>query len=335
MSGNRTKRRWVASVWMVAIAAAILFLPAGSRAAAFEQRSTPAGGPFAVGRMTKTFVDTTRPTMPNGTFPGAPTRTLSTLILYPAQGDPSSTADVDNAPPVRGFRFPLVVFSHGFGSSGPEYEPLLRFWAAAGYVVAAPTFPLSSEDAPGGSNLFDYLNQPGDVSFVITQMLNLDRTDRGLRNLIDEHDVGAAGHSLGAITTLGVTYNTCCQDPRIEAAVSISGIRLPFGSSTFFTGLQAPVAPLMLVHGNADQTVPYGASVGIFADAPPPKFFQTLVGAPHTPFRAPWRDPMVTSVTDFLDRYLKNDQRALTQLETDAAVPGVTTFQEEVGSRHP
>jgi hypothetical protein len=91
----------------------------------------------------------------------------------------------------------------------------------------------------------------------------------------------------------------------------------------------------MLVHGNADQTVPYGASVGVFADASPPKFFETLVGAPHTPFRPPWLEPMVTSVTDFLDRYLKNDQRALTQLETDAAVPGVTTFQEEVGTPHP
>jgi dienelactone hydrolase len=331
---RRAKRRWAASVWVVAIATAILFAPAGSGAAQIEQRSSPADGPFAVGRMTETFVDTSRPTMPNGAYPGAPTRTLPTLILYPAQGDPSSTADVDNAPPVRGFRFPLVVFSHGFGSSGPAYEPLLRYWAAAGYVVAAPTFPLSSDDAPGGSNLLDYLNQPGDVSFVITQMMGLDRTDRALRNLIDEHDVGAAGHSLGAITTLGLTYNTCCQDPRIEAAVSLAGIRLPFDGGTFFTGLQAPSAPLLLVHGNADQTVPYGASVGIFADAPPAKFFETLVGAPHTPFRPPWLDPIVKSVTDFLDRYLKNDRLALAQLETDAAVPGITTFQEELDASH-
>src|SRR5262245_63163135 len=149
MSGSHTKRRWAASAWMVAIATAVLFVPAGARAASFEQRSTPGDGPFAVGRMTETFVDTTRPTMPNGTFPGAPTRTLSTLILYPAQGDPSSTADVDNAPPVRGFRFPLVVFSHGFGSSGHEDEPLLRFWCEAGYVVAGWRFDLLWDDESG------------------------------------------------------------------------------------------------------------------------------------------------------------------------------------------
>ena len=91
------KRRWTASVWVVAMATAILFAPSGSGAAQIEQRSSPADGPLAVGRMTETFVDTTRATMPNGTYAGAPARTLPTLILYPAQGDPSSPADAPAA----------------------------------------------------------------------------------------------------------------------------------------------------------------------------------------------------------------------------------------------
>jgi dienelactone hydrolase len=324
-------RAWAATAAVVAVTVATLLLPPSAGAVIGTAHRGRAEGPFAVGRRSLTLVDSSRPTAPNRSYPGAPNRTLSTLILYPAQGDASGTTDVDNAPPVRGHRFPLVVFSHGFGASGPAYEPLLRFWAAAGYVIAAPTFPLSSGGAPGGPNLIDYKNQPADVSFVITQMLQLDRTDRGgLRHVIDAHDIGVAGHSLGAITTLGVSYNTCCQDPRIDAAVSFAGIELPFDNGAFFTGLKTRAAPLLLVHGDHDQTVPYNASVSVFAAAPPPKFFETLVGAPHTPFRPPWLDPTERSVTDFLDRYLKHDHGALARLETDAAVAGVTTFQEQV-----
>lgn len=317
---------------MLALGSTLVAGPAAGSTATARGRSRD-GGPFAVGRRTETFVDASRPTAPNNDYPGAPTRTLRTLILYPAQGDPASTTDVDNAPAVHGRRFPLVVFSHGFTASGPAYETLLRQFVAHGYVVAAPTFPLSSSGAPGGPRLLDYLNQPGDVSFVITQMLRLERRDRGtLRHLIDRHDIGTAGHSLGAITTLGVAYNTCCQDRRIEAAIPMSGIELPFGNGTFFTGLKTKAAPLFLLHGDHDQTVPYQSSVTVLAAAPPPKFFETLVGAPHTFFLSPWLDPTVKSVDDFLDAYLKHDRRALTRLAADAAVPRVTTFQQQVRS---
>ncbi len=286
-------------------------------------------GPFAVGSRTETFVDASRPTAPNGTYPGAPSRTLSTLILYPAQGAPGG-AIVPGATPARtGRRFPLVVFSHGFTASGPAYAPLLARWAAAGYVIAAPTFPLSSHDAPGGSKLVDYLNQPGDVSFVISEMLRLDHDDRhGLRHRIAADRVGVAGHSLGAITTLGVAFNSCCRDGRIKAAVVLSGIALGFPGGTYFTGLSGTPAPLLLVHGDHDQTVPYGGSVAAFAGAGAPKFFVTLIGARHTPFLPPWLDPIVRSVTDFNDRYLKREHNGITRLEADGNVAGVASLQE-------
>src|SRR5947207_4708098 len=80
------------------------------------------GAPYAVGMRSYTFVDTSRPTAPNGTYLGAPSRTVPTLLLYPAQGDPAAP-DVANAPPVEhGKGFPLLVFSHGFGASGPAYR---------------------------------------------------------------------------------------------------------------------------------------------------------------------------------------------------------------------
>ena len=286
-----------------------------------------APGPYAVGMRFYTFVDPTRPTQPNGTYRGAPSRTLPTMLLYPAAGDPNGPAVQGATPLHRRHGFPLVVFSHGFGASGPAYEPLLALFVRAGYVVAAPTFPLSSAGAPGGPLLFDYVNQPGDVSFVLTQVLNLSRADPTLRRTIDRRDIGVAGHSLGAITTLGVAANSCCLDKRIDAAVALSGIELPFGTGKYFS---QPMAPLMLVHGNADGTVPYPASVAAYAQAPAPKVFLTLLKAPHTPFVAPWLDPTVRSVTDFLDGYLKHDRRALRRLSTDGSVPGVASLQENI-----
>jgi fermentation-respiration switch protein FrsA (DUF1100 family) len=177
--------------------------------------------------------------------------------------------------------------------------------------------------------LGDYVNQPGDVSFVITRMLRLAHDDRTLRQTIDAHEVTAMGHSLGAITTLGVAANSCCLDPRIDVAVSLSGIELPFGSGSFFS---EPTPPLMLVHGNDDHTVPYAGSVNAYAEAPSPKAFLTLDGAPHVPFTDPWLSPMIRSVTDFLDGFLEHDRAALHRLPSDGNVPGASSLEKNLSA---
>lgn len=169
------------------------------------------------------------------------------------------------------------------------------------------------------------------MSFVLTRVLRLARRDPSLMRTIDAHHVGAFGHSLGAITTLGVATNSCCLDPRIRAAVSFSGIELPFPGGSFFA---TPTPPLMLVHGDADQTVPYGGSVGAYQQSPAPKVFLTLKHAGHVPFLAPWLDPTVRSITDFLDGYLKRDRRALRRLATDGNAPGVASVQEDLSGLH-
>src|SRR4051794_18072237 len=163
-------------VLLVVAVAAAAFAPAAGAAAGHADRV------YAVGKRSYTFVDRSRPTAANGSYAGAPTRTLPTLLLYPTAGAPGGPA-VDGAPPLRHpGGFPLVVFAHGFGASGPAYQGLLERFAAQGYVVAAPTFPLSNGAAPGGPKLGDYVNQPADVSFVIGQVLRLSRADRSLRH---------------------------------------------------------------------------------------------------------------------------------------------------------
>jgi hypothetical protein len=67
-------------------------------------------------------------------------------------------------PPTTG-PHPLILFAHGFALTPADYAPLLRAIASAGYVVAAPIFPLTNTNAPGGPDEADLANQSRDVSF--------------------------------------------------------------------------------------------------------------------------------------------------------------------------
>src|SRR3954471_20449055 len=244
--------------------------------------SVPHTGPFAVGKRSAPFVDPTRKTPANGSEPQHDGRTLETLIMYPARGPARGDhSPVAGALPAPG-RFPLVVYAHGLG--GGSESPYLREWAAAGYIVAAPSFPLTRQDAPGGPNPIDVPNEPADVRFVISRMLSYP----SLQSLINAKEIGVVGASLGAHVAMTVAYNDCCQDLRIKAVVAVAGgcpigcthgagpIEEPYGH--YFV---RPPIPIMFIHGTADPYAPYQSSVDEFQRAPRPKFLVTLEGAKH------------------------------------------------------
>lgn len=275
---------------------------------------------YAVGNVTVPMVDTSRPTPADGQVPGHPGRDMKVEIFYPAAGVPGGAIS-EYGPPARTGRFPLIVFSHGFGSSPGAYEALLVRWAAAGYVVAAPAFPLTGATTPGGADLADYVNQPRDVSFVISQMLDASASGRGpLAGLIDPSEIGAAGHSLGGVTTLGLVANSCCRDQRVDAAVVISGDAISFPGGRSVT----PSIPMFFVHGGADQIVPYSASVAAFDAARGPKALLTLVGGGHTTPVDPAGAAFVSVVRatiDFFGLYLQHSRTASAALRHDGRAP--------------
>jgi dienelactone hydrolase len=285
--------------------------------------------PFAVGLRVLTFIDRTRLV----DLPGRPAepRRLVTLIRYPAAGPPGP-ADERGAAPVPVGRFPLIVFGHGYAVTPGIYARLLHAWSQAGYIVAAPVFPLENADAPGGPDESDLINEPGDMSFVISRMLDLSRAQTGfLSGRIDPSRIAVAGQSDGGEAALAVTYDAPFRDRRVRAAIILSGARIPQTAPFAFP---RPSPPLLATQGTADTINPPAFTDAFFSVAPPPKYELTLFGASHL---GPYTDQqpqlgIVERVTiAFLRHYLgeRAGLGATRALSRAGDVPGVSAIHGE------
>ena len=278
----------------------------------------PAQSGLAVTMRTETFVDGSRPTPAEGEAPGAADRTLVTTIVRPEAPGP----------------FPLILFSHGFGGSGEDYADLLRSMASAGYVVAAPDYPLTSEHTPGGPirGTPDMAEQPADASYVIDQILRMSGEPAGpLSGSVDPERIGAAGHSMGAGVTMGLSYNDCCQDRRVKAAAILAG-----GIPSVYRGVnfRPPSPPILVVHGESDESLPYLGGRRVYLDAGIPKFLLTVIGGNHnSPYSAavdrPDAQVVLAATIDFFDTYLKGRPDGITRLRAGTDRPGVATLEFE------
>ena len=200
--------------------------------------------------------------------------------------------------------WPLVVFGHGFATTPLRYERLLRAWAAAGYLIAAPVFPLGNANALGGPDESDIVNQPRDMSFVITQLLAASASaESPLHGLVDRERIAVAGQSDGAETAFATAYEGPWHDPRVRAALILSGAEL--GRRV---RLVPRTAPLLAVQGTADRINPPVYSLGLFRAIGRPKFLLLLRRAGHLgPYTVPGsRLAAVERVSiAFLNHYLR------------------------------
>jgi predicted dienelactone hydrolase len=252
-----------------------------------------------VQRLPLHLVDHSRPTPAHGPTPASDQRELVTDVWLPVGTGP----------------FPTVVFSHGFAGSPDKMTQLFRAWAEAGYVVAAPAFPVSKSDAPGGAALTDAAGQPGDVDFVVQQLLHANETPGDpLARQIDPRHLGLAGDSLGGVTTSTVAFGTCCPDVEPAAVMLLDGA---------LAGVTKPPAsgatiPLLIVHADHDPIVPYDQAVASYRAAAAPKWFVTLHETAHVSAYEDPPDPadeLVEAVTiAFWDRWLKGDRAAADRL---------------------
>ena len=237
-----------------------------------------AARPYPVGRRHETLVDPSRPThpVPSRDLPGQPQRTLPVTVLYPSTGVGDAQSAVTEGAPVADGRFPVVVWSHGVISSGDERNDVLADVARAGYVVVAPTFPLSS--GPQGLDVSDLPGQAGDVMFVLSEV-----RDRGAVDWLAGHVlskcVALAGHSLGGATTLAAAFDPCCRPDGLEAVIDVSGVLVNLTPGV--DRADVPATPTLIVHGSLDNTVPATQGQRTFDQLRGPRWSLTFPTGDH------------------------------------------------------
>lgn len=252
----------------IVVAAAIYVLnpdlpvPQGAQSASLYEQGSQGVDSEAIA-----LIDDSRPTMANGSFEGSPERLLEGYVWYPENNGSGP--------------FPLVVYSHGYMSSIDEADYMVDFLVPKGYVVVAVNYPLSNGAAPGGPIVTDVINQAGDVSFVIDELLvrNASAGD-SLQGMIDPERIAAVGLSLGGLTTQLASYHQQARDERIRTAVSIAGPSAMLEREFF----QTHDRPFLMVAGTDDAIVPYGMNADPMPDKVDNSLLVTLDGGSHVGF---------------------------------------------------
>jgi predicted dienelactone hydrolase len=225
-------------------------------------------------------------------------------VWYPTAASPAQYAYspkfsgnvVLNAPAnkVCGVPAPLVVFSHGDLGCGLQSIAFTEELARHGYVVAAPDHAdaflcHTARPEESGREIqpnflkpetwtdTTFVGRRNDIEATIDELLS----DDVFRQVIDATNIGAAGHSLGGYTVVGLVGGwSSWVDPRIRAVLALSPYVMPFQVRNTLQNIHVP---LMYQGGTLDVGItPFlkGAN-GAYSQSNPPAYFVELNNAGH------------------------------------------------------
>jgi dienelactone hydrolase len=268
-------------------------------------------------------------------------RALALRIAYPSSGGP----------------YPVVVLSHGGGCAGGSYSVVGDHWASHGYVVIQPTHPDSRSTgfdmAAVEPRMMEGIvrQRMGDMSLVLDSLRDLETLLPTLAGKIDHETLIAAGHSMGAATTLSVTgmvienpfsrQKIASSEDRFDAALLLSE---PGHNPTLPEEPWRVIAIPTFVYTGTDDygsesrensNIPFQyAMVSTVPDPAPAKHHLWIDGVNHylsggwcsATTDASYDNEAVTILngvsTAFLDAYAKSDQAAMAFLQSNALPAG-------------
>jgi len=278
-------------------------------------------GSYRVGERQVTFAEPAH-TGPAGQYLGQ--RALVTVIWYPLARTSAGSQPASGP-------LPLLVFAPGFMQCGDPYSHLIQAWASAGYVVAVVNFPRT--DCRVGTAAYepDLVNQPADMSYVLSRLLALSAQPHGLLSgRLSRHEIAAAGQSDGGDTVAALAANACCTDHRLAAVAVLSGAEWPPMPGRYFPdGVSGP-PPMLFVQGSADTINPPWTSLQLYrADGAQDRYYLDLFGADHMiPYIGTNRvERLVARVTlAFFNRYVLGQAGALAAMTSEGNVSGTAAL---------
>ena len=275
-------------------------------------------GSYEVDLYQEIMVDKSRTTPVNGDYAGSAQRALEVHVWVPKSANTKS---------------PLIIYSHGFVSTWRGGAYLAEHLASRGYVVAAPDFPLTNWYAPGGPNITDIVNQPGDVSFIIDTILKQSSSKHHrLFELVDSKKIGVVGLSLGGLTSTLLGFHPKWRDERVGAVLSIAGPTAMFRDDFF----RHNKIPFLMLAGDIDLIVPYLTNAKPIPDKISGGELVTVRSASHTGFSGMakslgWLDNPDRVGCFFVNRNLLDDnQDFLRSAFSSSGVPIEQEYQAEV-----
>lgn len=208
--------------------------------------------------------------------------------------------------PATGDNLPILLFSHGYGSSMDGYAPLADYWAAHGFVVVQPTHLDArrlglAQDDPRRPLI--WRTRVEDMKRILDHLPTITQSLPGVEGRVNHALIAAAGHSFGGQTTsmlLGARMlgadgdGEDMSDERVHAGILFaSGGRggcdlsdvgreiTPYLNS----GFGHMTTPTLVVAGDADHSPLTTRGPDWFADSyrlsPGRKALLTLFGAEH------------------------------------------------------
>lgn len=190
-----------------------------------------------------------------------PARTAGVPSFLLPDPDTHATADVPVSPARE--RWPVVLFSPGYGAPRAFYSGLLADLASRGFIVLAVDHPYevavteladgtiatavenqSADDADGDRYMTERLEtRTADLRFVLDQLARPDVLGP-LEGRLDLGELTAAGHSFGGAAALSAAI----ADERITAAANLDG-------TLYGTPLAQPITrPVLLLESDHAET---------------------------------------------------------------------------------